>query len=79
MYGNRKVALGIALVVALLKVTEIFPVLSDGNYYFSLTHNRNAQLVIEISLPGILNTLFSLRRKNDQQIQACIRLCHMYK
>lgn len=48
-----------------------------GIYYFSLTHSRNAQLVIEISLPDILNKLFSLRRKNYQQIQACSKFKHV--
>lgn len=56
---NQKVAPHSAFVM-----THILPVLSNGNSYFSLPHNSNAQLVIRISLPDILDKLFSLRMKN---------------
>lgn len=63
-YINRKVAPGGAFVMTLIKVTYIFPVLSNGNSYFSLPLNSNAPVVRRISLPGILNKLFSLRMKH---------------
>lgn len=63
-YVNRKVVPGGAFVMTLIKVTYIFPILSNGNSYFSLPHNSNASLVSRMSLPGILNKLFSLRMKN---------------
>lgn len=59
VYVNQKVAPHSAFVM-----TQILPVLSNGNSYFSLPHNSNAQLVIRISLPDILDKLFSLRMKN---------------